>query len=167
MHKNLGLIGCLVITIILASACADPVANHASTAKSVEPESMPAGFLDEAPPPPESDTIVLSGGNLILDGVTTDTAIVLQNGKLIAWGKRGEVDMPNDSIGKDLRGKWITPGTLTDLEAATLPNLAVLKKGAEANMLVFKTGPDLAGATTDDLYGTITNGELQIFDASE
>ena len=166
MHGGLELISRLVITTILASACADPSTNKANPDKSAEPE-MPAGFLDDAPPPPVSDTIVLSGGNMVLDGVTTDTAIVLQNGKLIAWGKRGEVDMPNDSIGKDLRGKWITPGTLTDLEAATLPNLAALKKGAKANMLVFKTGPDLAGATTDDLYGTITNGELQIFDASE
>jgi imidazolonepropionase-like amidohydrolase len=136
------------------------------TEKTAE-KSMPAGFLDEAPPPPVSDTVVLSGGNLILAKVTPDTAIVLHAGKLIAWGKRGEVNMPNDSVGRDLRGKWLTPGTLTDLEASTLPNLGELKIGAVANMLIFNTGPDLAGATGDDLHGVITNGELQIFDESD
>jgi hypothetical protein len=167
MHERVRQNIYLVIILGLASACSDPTMSQESTHKSAEPKSMPAGFLDEAPPPPVSDTIVLSGGNLILDQVTTDTAIVLHQGKLIAWGKRGEVDMPNDSVGRDLRGKWITPGTLSDLEASTLPNLSELKIGAEANMLMFKTGPDLAGATGDDLHGMITNGELQIFEESD
>jgi hypothetical protein len=171
MHKGVTRNCGLVIIVLLASACSDPSESPSASrdiaGKSVEEKPMPAGFLDEAPPPPVSDTIVLSGGNLILDEVTTDTAIVLHQGKLIAWGKRGEVDMPNDSVGRDLRGKWITPGTLSDLEASTLPNLSELKIGAEANMLMFKTGPDLAGATGDDLHGMITNGELQIFEESD
>lgn len=167
MHEGFRQFSYLAIIVVLASACADPTVNQTSADKPAEPNLPPAGFLDAPPPLPVSDTIVLSGGNLILDAVTTDTAIVLQQGKLMAWGKRGEVDMPNDSIGKDLRGKWITPGTLTDLEAATLPNLTALKVGAAANMLVFKTGPDISRATSDDLYGTISNGELQILDASE
>ena len=158
MHKGMRRNSCLVIIVLLASACSDP---------SAQPKSMPAGFLDEAPPLPVSDTVVLSGGNLVLEKVTTDTAIVLHNGILIAWGKRGEVTMPNDSIGLDLRGKWLTPGTLADLEASTLPNLTELKIGTVANMLVFKTGPDLVGATSDDLHGVITDGELQIFDQSD
>ena len=88
---------------------------------------MPPGFLDEPPPKPKSNTLVLSGGDLVLDTVIADAVVVIQNGKLLAWGKRGEVDMPNDSIGADMRGKWISPGTPEDL--GSLPNMALMQVG--------------------------------------
>ena len=37
----------------------------------------------------------------------SDSIIVITNGQIVAWGARGETDLPNDSIGFDLRGKWI------------------------------------------------------------
>lgn len=147
MHKSWLLLGAL-----LAVACGE------------QDKAMPAGFLDEPPPPPTSNTVVLSGGTLVLEQVTLDTAIVLQDGKLIVWGMRGEVDMPNDSVGKDVRGKWITPGTIGDLEAKNLPNLTALKMAAPANLLILKVGPDFHDATSADLYGIVEHGQLQIFD---
>ena len=144
----------LLTGVLLALACSQPE------------KKMPASFLDEAPPPPTSSTVVLSGGTLVLEQVTADSAIVLRNGKLIAWGKRGEVEMPNDSVGKDLRGKWITPGTIDDLETGNLPNLAELKIAAPANLLVLKVGPGFDGVSSADLYGVVVQGELQILEES-
>ena len=47
---------------------------------------------------------------LLPDGSeVVDSLVVITDGDLIAWGTRGDVDVPNDSIGFDLRGKWIEP----------------------------------------------------------
>ena len=46
--------------------------------------------------------------------------MVITKGNLIAWGKRGDVDVPNDSIGFDLRGKWIEPLEWSESRPAAL-----------------------------------------------
>ena len=142
----------LLIGVFLAVACSEPEQN------------VPGSFLDEAPPPPSSNTVVLSGGTLVLEQVTTDTVIVLTDGKLIAWGARGEVDMSDDSVGKDVRGKWIAPGTMNDLASGNLPNLTELKIAAPANLLLLKVGPDFDDVSSADLYGIVVQGELQILE---
>ena len=109
----------IILSLILATACSEPQ----QTAEPVEPvKEMPPSFLDEAPPPPTSNTEILGGGTLVTpDGAfIEDSLIVITDGKLVAWGKRGDVDVPNDSIGHDLRGKWIQAqnlevGALADL----------------------------------------------------
>ena len=158
--------------VFLTVACAEPppAANGSNAQSSAAQENpvdkpMPAGFLDAPPAPPTSNTVVLSGGNLVLDDVSTDTAIVISNGRLITWGRRGDVDMPNDSIGHDMRGKWLTPGSIADLEAGSLPNLEALRPNELANMLVFNTGPDLSEVSGDDLHAVVSEGEIQVFDA--
>lgn len=111
------------------SACA-PAANDAPQAvrdaATVTPQNNatpnaqsadgPRGFLDPAPPPPTSDTIILSGGTLIADAVSDehpdglfDAVVVIQDGRLVGYGKRGSVEVPDDSVGVDTSGRFIVP----------------------------------------------------------
>ena len=82
----------------------------------------PPGFTDAPPAAPTSATTILSGGILLTDTPISDSVVVITNGAVIAWGRRGEVELPNDSIGIDMRGKWIRPattlssGSVADLE---------------------------------------------------
>lgn len=103
----------LVAIILTLSACAENVQPEPTSEPGVtrSEKAMPPGFLDEPPPPPTSATAILSGGILLLpDGSeVVDSLVVITDGDLIAWGTRGDVDVPNDSIGFDLRGKWIEP----------------------------------------------------------
>ncbi len=71
--------------------------------------AAPPGFLDEAPAPPTSATVILSGGTLVLAQPIADAVVVITNGEVQAWGKRGAVDVPSDSVGRDMRGKWLLP----------------------------------------------------------
>lgn len=72
-------------------------------------QSMPPGFTDAPPPSPTSNTMVLSGGTLLVDPPVADAVLVITDGKVQAWGQRGQIEMPNDSIGHDMRGKWLQP----------------------------------------------------------
>lgn len=74
-------------------------------------KTMPPSFLDQAPSGPVSDTMILSGGTLLGDPDLFDAVIVLKNGTVIAAGKRGEVPVPQDSIGIDASGRFIAPTT--------------------------------------------------------
>lgn len=114
----------LILASILAlAACTDEPDKAVS--------EMPPGFLDEAPPPPVSATEILSGGTLVLpDGTQiNDSIIIITNGNLVAWGRRGSVDVPNDSVGHDLRGKWVVPTGLTTGAPAEL-RFSELPRGA-------------------------------------
>jgi hypothetical protein len=74
--------------------------------------------------------------------------------------------MPNDSVGKDMRGKWLTPGTRADLDAGSLPNKVSPTPDELANILIFKAAPDFSKLSADDLYAVVAQGELQILEAS-
>lgn len=132
----------LLICGLLLTACQE--SSQSQVAESSDPEqittqpeldeaSLPPGFTDAPPPPPTSNTLVLSGGKLVLDGKTIiDSVVVISDGLIKGWGKRGDVAMPNDSIGKDLRGKWLLPVTglqmdqtaaIDILDAAPTPGL--------------------------------------------
>lgn len=159
-----------MMTVMLLFACGEaPAPNppgEATQAAPAETAAMPPGFLDEPPPRPKSNTLVLSGGDLVLDTVTADAVVVIQNGKLLAWGKRGEVEMPNDSIGTDMRGKWITPGVAADIAGTNLPHLELMQAGEPANLLAFTVGPDLTQASEEDLHAVVANGRLEIYGSS-
>lgn len=116
---TLNRVAIIATAILLTLGCGQ--APQKAEPSTPEPD-MPPSFLDEAPPPPTSATEILGGGTLVLpDGsFVNDALIVITNGKLIAWGKRGEVDVPNDSIGYDLRGKWIQTDELAVGAAADL-----------------------------------------------
>ena len=152
---------------LLTFACsneqaAEASANNATDTTKASTEALPPGFTDEPPPAPTSNTSVLSGGNLVFnsgdtspgsdDSTINDSVIVITNGKLVAWGKRGETDMPNDSIGYDLRGKWITSAN-------------IMRQGGEAELSIYSadpTTPAATTATTDLLVGAFANNQLSL-----
>ena len=111
----------LLASVMICLGCGEAGTDQPSTTASEE-QSLPPGFLDEAPPPPTSATEILGGGTLVLpDGsFVEDSLLIITDGKLVAWGKRGDVDVPNDSVGFDLRGKWIQAAELSAGTAADL-----------------------------------------------
>ena len=138
------------------------------TSQSVQSETrpqsdsaMPPGFLDEPPPPPTSNTLVLSGGTLVGEERIADSVVVVSLGELTAWGERGAVSMPNDSVGQDMRNKWIVPGSRADLAAGELPNLAYFQAGEPTALLIFSQEPQ-APWSEDYLVGTLVNGTLDL-----
>ena len=126
---------------------------------------MPPGFLDEPPPPPTSNTQVLSGGTLVTDATIEDSVVVLTDGKLVAWGERGRVAMPNDSIGFDMRGHWIIPGSWEQVTAGDLPETTSLRSGEIANFLIINRAPPFDDLEESDLAGRVVDGSLELYDS--
>lgn len=113
-----------VITLLAAVIGAGCSAEEPTDVqRPVDSGSMPPGFLDSAPPGPESNTKVLSGGTLMTEPPVQDAVVVITDGAVISWGSRGSVDMPNDSIGLDMRGKWIRP--VTPLASGAVADLRI------------------------------------------
>ena len=96
--------------------------------------------------PPTSDTIVLSGGTLLTDPPIADAGVVISNGVLVAFGPRTEVDMPHDSAGFAMRGKWLQP-------------TAPLVVGEPPNLNILIDDPSASEAT---VYATVADGELAV-----
>ena len=108
--------GFAFVILFVLSGCADPVGESTQTTSTTtsqpdtgETRTLPPGFMDPAPPPPTSDTVIWSGGTLLTDPPVEDAVVVVRNGDLLAWGRRGEVDVPNDSVGEDMSGKFLKP----------------------------------------------------------
>ena len=118
-----------------------PVSEQVSAQAESE---LPPGFLDEAPPGPESDTLVLSGGMLMSTPPIADSVVVITQGKVVSWGARGETDMPDDSIGHDMRGKWL------------LPKVS-LKTGETANIDIYSEFPKDPNNIVGQVRGTSLN----------
>ena len=166
--KILPLILSLIVTISLLNGCSEAGKNQASNDVSSNPstsalDNLPPGFTDDAPPPPTSSTQVLSGGTFENSGdvVLADAVIVLTEGNFIAAGARGNTDMPNDSIGHDMRGKFIVPGHVTDGQIVFAESLT---EGDVASLLIL----DQSVAHKDaKVLGYFKDGELTMLDASE
>ena len=151
--------------IFVAAACTEtPQDEGAHNGKAAEPaisdaaRQLPPGFLDEPPLPPTSDSLVLSGGTLITEAEIADAIVVVSDGKLVAWGKRGEVAVPDDSIGYDMRAKYIVPGTELDMQNNQLPVLAHLRKDAAATFLIIER----FGSPEANLLGYLSGSELVV-----
>ncbi len=153
----------LIVTLFVAACGADPV--PVEDPPQTEPD-MPPGFLDEPPPGPVSATTVFSGAMLLTTDVKSDAVVVVQNGRLLSSGLRGEVEMPNDSVGLDMRNRWIVPGRQADLETGNLPNLDLWRTGSPANLLILDADPRAAPPTADSLIGVVVDGEIRLFDKS-
>jgi hypothetical protein len=159
---------CLIVTHCMLSACGGDIANSNPAEKTAQQQAtgdtqhLPPGFLDEPPPPPSSNTQVLSGGTLVLNQIIPDSVLVVQDGILLAWGARGEVAMPNDSIGLDMRGKWIVPGPFANLTEGTLPEVDSWQPQAPANLLIFDKDPRLGKVSEEEIYGRLLDGMLDL-----
>ena len=128
-----------------------------------ETANMPPSFLDPAPSRPTSDTAIWAGVNLLTDPPTNDYLLVIEKGRVVGWGQRGSVDVPNDSMGVDMRAYWISPKTGAQFQHSSsgkiqLTDFLVLR-GSELG----KT-PSLDEAT---IVGEVTNSTLDFFQPEE
>ncbi len=149
----------LLACIVALTACAPesgPGPQGPDQTRTAETLSIPPGFLDDAPPPPTSDTVILSGGTLITDATVPDSVVVIRNGVLRDWGQRGSVNVPNDSVGLNTSGQWIVPGTMEDLHAGSLPNLETWQADTPANLLILDRYPS---TDADAVTGRYANGK--------
>ncbi len=145
---------CTVNLIVLVSGC--------SQSKN-ETANMPPSFLDPAPSRPSSETAIWAGVNLLTDPPINDYLLVIEKGRVVGWGQRGSVDVPNDSMGVDMRAYWISPkaGAQSQQSSAgkiQLTDFLVLR-GSELG----KT-PSLDEAT---IVGEVTNSTLDFFQPEE
>ncbi len=157
----------LMIGVMLLTACgsSDPTTEAAETELPVEAaEVLPPGYTDAPPPGPTSDTTILSGGTFLLAENIADSVVVISNNTLVAWGPRGMVELPNDSIGMDMRGKWIVAGDPADIENGNLVLPSNVASGDPARLLAFNSDPrtteDLAGA----LYAIVSEEGIEVFE---
>ena len=145
---------CTVNLIVLGSGC--------SQSKN-ETANMPPSFLDPAPSRPPSDTAIWAGVNLLTDPPINDYLLVIEKGRVVGWGQRGTVDVPNDSMGVDMRAYWISPKAGAQFQQSStgkiqLTDFLVLR-GSELG----KT-PSLDEAT---IVGEVTNSTLDFFQPEE
>ena len=166
-----GLLGALIVIISAGCGQSDETvsANNSVSKPQAAQESErplpPGGFLDDDTPAPQSDTVILSGGVFIRDGEElTDSVVVITGDKLVAWGKRGTVDIPNDSLGYDMTRKWIIAGQQT--QDGSLKLMPPIEAGAEANLLLFKEPPSPASSLSA-LAGYFSQGTLTVFDKDD
>ena len=140
----------LYVMVLLCSACGQGSQNS----------SAPPGFTDDPPPPPVSETVILSGGTLLSPDPIPDSLVILTRGRVVGWGRRGSVDVPNESIGSDMRGKWIVAGRLVNGQPRIDHEL--LKSGAPANLLFLSSDPAIASPAADHVVGYAADGELTL-----
>lgn len=148
------------VVLLLVNACSQP-SQKSPDAPPVDSPSVvagsttspPPGFTDPPPPAPTSDTLILSGGILVSDTpntdsmiVITDSMIVVTDGLVVDWGRRGDVETPNDSVGFDMHGKWIQA-------------VNGLTSGATADLLVFDQFPT---DSTIQAIGTVKSSEVNM-----
>ena len=155
MHKNFGLLvnksallSMLAVTLLLGCGGGTQDTGTSLASSSTTTPALPPSFTDAPPAPPTSDTYVLSGGQLQLAEPIADSIVVIRDGLLMAWGKRGETAVPNDSIGIDVRGKWL----VTSAESMQIGQLA--------NLRIFNTDP--SSTESDDLHGIVQDGILEL-----
>ncbi len=125
----------------------------------------------------QSATQIYSGGWVVQgDGTEPqfDHIVVVTDGQIMAVGKRGTIDVPADSIGIDVSGKWLLPGPLAALQAAFAERehdaplvfgsteLNAFTANTPAHIVLLNANPLRDPAAFDDLHGIVTQGELTL-----
>lgn len=157
----------LVLGTAFLTACGG--ADSTSAAPEAEPvvetvQDLPPGFTDAPPPGPTSDTTILSGGTFVLAQNIADSVVVISDNRLVSWGSRGEVELPNDSIGMDMRGKWIVPGVPADIENNNLTLPSEVASGDLARLLVFNSNPATTDNLSSALYAIVSDDGIEVFE---
>ena len=140
--------------IVLGSGC--------SQSKN-ETASMPPSFLDPAPSRPTSDTAIWAGVNLLTDPPINDYLLVIDQGRVVGWGQRGTVDVPNDSMGVDMRAYWISPKAGAKFQQSSAGKIKLTDFLVLRGKELGKT-PSLDEAT---IVGEVTNSTLDFFQPEE
>ncbi|OUX41021.1 MAG: hypothetical protein CBE21_06195 [Proteobacteria bacterium TMED261] len=99
MEKIINTLFRLAAVTFLTLGCAPPQSD---------PKNSPPSFLDPAPSPPTSETTIWSGINMMTDPPMNDLIVIVNENRVVDWGKRGTLEVPNDSVGMDMRAYWIT-----------------------------------------------------------
>ena len=166
----------LALSLTLCVAC-----GGADTQPATPPDSADADArtLPAPPAPMRSDNHIYSGGWLISgDGTQPlfDAIVVVSNGKIAAIGKRGQIDVPADSIGIDASGKWLLPGSMESLKQAfanrdhaapldfsgqSQPGFAA---GAVADFVMLNRNPLRDPEAFGDVHAIISGGDMQLID---
>ena len=145
---------CTVNLIVLVSGC--------SQSKN-ETANMPPSFLDPAPSRPSSETAIWAGVNLLTDPPINDYLLVIEKGRVVGWGQRGSVDVPNDSMGVDMRAYWISPKTGAQFQHSSAGKIQLTDFLVLRGRELGKT-PSLDDAT---IVGEVTNSTLDFFQPEE
>ena len=145
---------CTANLIILGSGC--------SQSKN-ETANMPPSFLDPAPSRPTSDTAIWAGVNLLTDPPINDYLLVIEKGRVLGWGQRGTVDVPNDSMGVDMRAYWISPKAGAQFQYSSAGKIQLTDFLVLRGSKLGKT-PSLDEAT---IVGEVTNSTLDFFQPEE
>ena len=128
-----------------------------------ETGSMPPSFLDPAPSRPTSNTAIWAGVNLLTDPPINDYLLVIDKGRVVGWGQRGTVDVPNESMGVDMRAYWISPKAGAQFQYSSTGKIQLTEflvlRGSELG----KT-PSLDEAT---IVGEVSNSTLDFFQPEE
>ena len=145
---------CTVNLIVLVSGC--------SQSKN-ETANMPPSFLDPAPSRPTSETAIWAGVNLLTDPPINDYLLVIEKGRVVGWGQRGTVDVPNDSMGVDMRAYWISPKAGAQFQKSSAGKIQLTDFLVLRGRELGKT-PSLDEAT---IVGEVTNSTLDFFQPEE
>ena len=145
---------CGVNLIVLGSSC---------SASKNETGNMPPSFLDPAPTRPTSDTSIWAGVNLLTDPPIKDYLLVIDKGRVVGWGQRGTVDVPNDSMGVDMRAYWISPKAGAQFQHSSAGKIQLTDFLVLRGRELGKT-PSLDEAT---IVGEVTNSTLNFFQPQE
>ena len=140
--------------IVLGSSCS-PSKN--------ETGNMPPSFLDPAPSRPTSDTSIWAGVNLLTDPPIKDYLLVIDKGRVVGWGQRGTVDVPNESMGVDMRAYWISPKAGAQFQHSSAGKIQLTDFLVLRGRELGKT-PSLDEAT---IVGEVTNSTLNFFQPQE
>lgn len=145
---------CTVNLIVLDSGCSQ---------RKNETANMPPSFLDPAPSRPTSDTAIWAGVNLLTDPPINDYLLVIDKGRVVGWGQRGTVDVPNDSMGIDMRAYWISPKAGAQFQQSSAGKIKLTDFLVLRGKELGKT-PSLDEAT---IVGEVTNSTLDFFQPEE
>ncbi len=150
----------------------DPAVEQSNA---TEPRNYP-----EPPPPMTSSTQILSGGWLLTgDGSKPqfDAIVVIREGVIVGVGKRGTIDVPADSVGVDASGKWILPGSSTQLTAAfaerkhdaptqfSSSQLPAISVGRSADLVLLNSNPLTDPQALNDVHAVVSNGQVEVQNA--
>ena len=166
----------VLIAALLAGACSE-TQTPAPSGTPTPPGTTGAAALPEPPAPLTSATHIYSGGWLVRgDGSEPlfDGLVVVREGRIVALGKRGEVDVPADSVGIDASGKWLLPGSLESLRRAFAQRdheaplqfggdaLPALTPGSNADFVLLNRDPLRDPEALTDVHGIVSGGELSL-----
>ena len=140
--------------IVLGSGCSQ---------RKNETANMPPSFLDPVPSRPTSDTAIWAGVNLLTDPPINDYLLVIDKGRVVDWGQRGSVDVPNDSMGVDMRAYWISPKAGAQFQQSSAGKIKLTDFLVLRGKELGKT-PSLDEAT---IVGEVTNSTLDFFQPEE